>query len=332
MTEPKIFVGPMSKNVVDAVIALNQEFPIALIPSRRQVESDGGYVNNWTTLNFRNYVKSKNGDIQLCRDHAGPLQGQEMDDGYESLKSDCLCLDLIHLDPFKSVDTIFKAAEKTSQMLASCYKDNPSIEYEVGTEEAIFKYEPEDLDNFLSLIKQGTTPEEFAQIKYACVQSGTGLNLPDSKNTGTFDGERLKRFIEVTHKFGLLSKEHNGDFLTPNGGIKQRFVGCGLDAINIAPEFGQIETQIVMDYLMDNRPLGMSILKKICYDSKKWEKWSIGRTLNTRQLIMTAGHYVFSNKDFKTLISQFPDINIVIHNKLKERLYEIHRQTESSRV
>ena len=38
----------MSKNVVDLVIEFNGDF--GFIPSRRQVDYQGGYVNNWTTI------------------------------------------------------------------------------------------------------------------------------------------------------------------------------------------------------------------------------------------------------------------------------------------
>ena len=54
----------MSLNVVDSSIELADKYksPIMLIASRRQIDSDefgGGYVNNWTTKNFSNYVKKK---------------------------------------------------------------------------------------------------------------------------------------------------------------------------------------------------------------------------------------------------------------------------------
>ena len=44
--------GPMSLNVVDSILEYTQETgnPIGLIPSRRQVEWDGGYVNNTTSI------------------------------------------------------------------------------------------------------------------------------------------------------------------------------------------------------------------------------------------------------------------------------------------
>jgi hypothetical protein len=45
----------MSKNVVDATlefVAENPQFPTYFIPSRRQIEHNGGYVNNWSTADF----------------------------------------------------------------------------------------------------------------------------------------------------------------------------------------------------------------------------------------------------------------------------------------
>lgn len=54
-------VGPMSVNCVDAAIELANEHdvPLMLIASRRQIDSEdfgGGYVNNWTTEDFAQYV------------------------------------------------------------------------------------------------------------------------------------------------------------------------------------------------------------------------------------------------------------------------------------
>tara|TARA_B110000008_G_scaffold236841_1_gene242316 strand:+ start:158 stop:472 length:315 start_codon:yes stop_codon:yes gene_type:complete len=76
-------VGPMSKNCVDASIELADEYksPLMLIASRRQIDSEqfgGGYVENWTTKNFAEYVsnKDKNQNIILARDHGGPWQNE----------------------------------------------------------------------------------------------------------------------------------------------------------------------------------------------------------------------------------------------------------------
>ena len=50
----KICFGPMSKNIVDVIIEIanKNKKTITLIPSRRQIEYNGGYVNNWTTKYF----------------------------------------------------------------------------------------------------------------------------------------------------------------------------------------------------------------------------------------------------------------------------------------
>ena len=55
-------VGPMSQNVIDSAIELSDEYevPLILIASRRQIDSNfhgGGYVNNWSTEKFSDYVK-----------------------------------------------------------------------------------------------------------------------------------------------------------------------------------------------------------------------------------------------------------------------------------
>ena len=70
---PKLFIGPMSKEIVDAVI--DYPAPLGLIPSRRQVDHESGYVNRWVTETFCNYVRSKTDKVLLVRDHGGPNQG-----------------------------------------------------------------------------------------------------------------------------------------------------------------------------------------------------------------------------------------------------------------
>ena len=57
-------------------------------------------------------------------------------------------------------------------------------------------------------------------------------------NTGNFNKRRLKKFITVVKKYNLMSKEHNGDYLIDSFDVELRFQS-GLDAINIAPEFGK---------------------------------------------------------------------------------------------
>ena len=117
---PKLFIGPMSKNIVDVVIERcnDSDDKIGLIPSRRQIEHNGGYVNNWTTDEFVEYVRTRSSNVILQRDHAGPFQGKEEDDGLKSLSADAMaCFDLIHIDPWKKYTDLNSGIYATVELI-----------------------------------------------------------------------------------------------------------------------------------------------------------------------------------------------------------------------
>lgn len=319
----------MSKNIVDCVIKHGQKHSIGLIPSRRQVDFIGGYVNGWNTKKFSSYVKQKNTSILLCRDHGGEEQGQISDDGKESFEIDAQYLDLIHIDPFRVSGTIYQAAEKTADTIQRLFEINPNVMYEVGTEEAIFKYEPEHLNWMLDYLKNCLGIDQFNQIKYAVIQSGTRLDLATRTNTGNFNNTRLKKFIEVVKSFNLMSKEHNGDYLTDSFDVEVRFAS-GLDAINIAPEYGQIESEFYLEICKNDNSL-FEQLYKICYNSGKWKKWISNVEIITKeQLIMTCCHYVLSDCEFLQKIKiHFPDADNKIQKKISSSLKLLHEQTKN---
>ena len=99
----------MSKEIVDAVIDYPES--LGLIPSRRQVDHESGYVNGWVTETFCNYVRSKTNKVLLVRDHGGPNQGYKVDNGIESFLIDCQNFDMIHIDPFKRFKAIKDAVK-----------------------------------------------------------------------------------------------------------------------------------------------------------------------------------------------------------------------------
>jgi hypothetical protein len=329
MNFPKYYIGPMSKNVVDCVIKHSQKYTIGLIPSRRQVDFSGGYVNGWNSKTFSEYVKNKNSNIFLCRDHGGAKQGQLIDDGIESFENDAKYFDLIHIDPFRDSESIEQSAEKTRLMVVKMWNQNPHMIYEVGTEEAIFKYEPDELFWFLEFLKLSLTAEQFGQIKYAVVQSGTRLDLSTRTNIGNFNNNRLKNFIEVVKSFDLMSKEHNGDYLTESFDVETRFQS-GLDAINIAPEYGQIESEFYLDSCKQDSGL-FEILYQICYNSGKWKKWIVDiNRISKEQLIMTCCHYVLSDNEFIEKIKvHFPNADKKIQKRISSQLKLLHEQTKN---
>ena len=156
----------------------------------------------------------------------------------------------------------------------------------------------------------------FDNIKYAVVQSGVGLDLGKRVNTGNFDKYRLKEFIRVCKRWGKLSKEHNGDYLTSED-VKVRF-DAGLDSLNIAPEFGQLETLCYLEHMGDD----FEQFYQLCHKSKRWEKWVSKDFIphkNKEELIKICGHYILSDENFKRIKPNIDDdIKTRIKNKLKE--------------
>lgn len=316
----------MTKNVVDTILEYSNKSGniIGLIPSRRQIEFDGGYVNNWTTEEFSKYVKSISSSTIVKRDHSGPGQGQLDDDGYQSLSEDCKHLDLIHIDPWKKYPAFNLGLKETIRMIEYCYDLNPNIEYEVGTEEAIRRFEPYEVDELVSQLKSKLDSEVFAKIKYLVIQSGTSLK--GNTQTGAYDSQRLLDMIAVAKKHNLISKEHNGDYI-PMHIIHEKF-NLGLDSINIAPEFGLIETQTYLDQMQEDSEEFQNFWQ-ICYDSNKWVKWvdtSFDPIVNKKELIQICGHYVLSSPAFVAIKEKYPYIDITIKDNILNKLHQLYGQ------
>ena len=110
---------------------------------------------------------------------------------------------------------------------------------------------------------------------------------------------------EVCKFHNVLSKEHNGDYLDEEE-FKLRF-RIGLDALNIAPEFGTDETKILLSMFEE---AGDSKSKEdfynLCQESRKWEKW-IGKDFvadsedKKKELSICSGHYVFGSSKFSEI-------------------------------
>ena len=318
LTDIRFGIGPMSKNVVDACIDFaNRGRPLMLIPSRRQVEWDGGYTG-WTTHDFCAYVRERTNQILLTRDHAGPGQGDNPKDDMQSLFVDCAHFDAIHLDPWKIAPTFEEGAAITPLMIEYCHELNPGLLYEIGTEQAICPYEANELDAFITFLERNTSPEQFKQIRWAVIQSGTALH--GNENTGQHDPGRLADMLRVCEKWGLLAKVHNGDYL-PHEQMAD-LLGFGVDCVNIAPEMGQIESRAYLE-AVDQKTL--DIFYKIVYDSGRWTKWlTPEQAADPMVLINAAGHYVLNHPDFVTHIKNRYPIDETIKANVIRRLEELH--------
>lgn len=310
MNLPKLFVGPMSKEIVDIVIDYSKNTSLGLIPSRRQVEFNGGYVNNWTTEAFSSYVRNRSKNVILFRDHGGPGQGSEQDDGMDSLNCDIENnFDFLHIDPWKQCVSFDDGIDQTINLIKKCYQKNKNIYYEVGTEESIFPYTHDQLNHLLNRLKSELSDEMFNQIKIAVIQSG--VKISGTKNIGNFNPTRLEKMINVVRKFNISTKEHNGDYLTREQ-IKRRF-DIGLDCINIAPEFGVTQTNL----LIENTDINFENAYSTCLSEGKYKKWIPEDVKEPTKLmiVQVSGHYCFTKYPFEKYHDH-------IKGRLKKLLFE----------
>jgi hypothetical protein len=319
----RFYIGPMSKNVVDTVIEFAEKNSIlmTLIPSRCQIEYDGGYVNNWTTKTFTEYIHSKSTKILLKRDHGGPGQGTYDDDGFESLKHDCVYFDLIHIDPWKKYPKFEDGLQWTINMITYCYNLNNTLRYEIATEEGIRKFEVDELEKLILSLQERLSPEIYNQIAYIVIQCGTRLS--EKNNIGTFDKDKLVSMIALANKYNLIAKEHNGDWVSYES-IHEK-TKCGLNNINIAPEFGEIESRIILDNIRDNIDY-FNTFFKVCLDSEKWVKWvsnDFDPYKNKEKLILICGHYVLSHPSIINIKLTIPNIDEKIKKAISDKLQEL---------
>jgi len=330
-------VGPMSKNCVDASIELADEYklPMMLIASRRQIDSEqfgGGYVENWTTQQFSEYVLSKdiNKNIILARDHGGPWQNEleknqklSLNDAMKSAKDSYRAdidagFHLLHIDP--SVDihikpSINQVLERVYELYEFCWsyakEKKQDIIFEIGTEEQSGSNNTKDeVEYTLECMRKFCNENN---IPYPSFQTGT--RVMEMSNVGSFDSPirianelppeiQIPQMIEICNKYGIFMKEHNTDYLSTDSLTWQPKLG--IHAANIAPEFGVAETKAFVELLeKNNENTLLEEFLTIAYDSRKWEKWMLKDSAATyRDKAVIAGHYVFSSDQFIELKNQ----------------------------
>jgi len=326
-------VGPMSLNCTDAAIDLaNQyEIPLMLIASRRQIDSEefgGGYVNNWTTEKFSEYVidRDKKGKILLARDHGGPWQNEQekdqelslrraMDSAKLSYKADIDArFQIIHIDP--SVDifskpTVDDVIDRVFELYEYCwnYAQQQGLEvvFEVGTEEQTGSTNTQkELDYLLNKMFIFCNKNRLPKPTFVVVQTGT--RVMEVRNIGSFDSPirvekeipaeiQVPKMVEICKKYGVLLKQHNTDYLSDEA-LKWH-PRLGIHSANVAPEFGVAETRALISVLeMNNLQKYADDFLQLAYNSKKWKKWMMPDSKATdRDRAIISGHYIFSTEE-----------------------------------
>ena len=354
-------VGPMSKNCVDATIELADQYktPLMLIASRRQIDSEqfgGGYVENWSTKKFADYVRSKdiNQNIILARDHGGPWQNEleksqnmNLKDAMQSAKDSYRAdidagFHMLHIDPsvdIHSQPNADQVLERVYELYDFCWsyaqQKDQDIIFEIGTEEQSGGNNSKDeleytLENMRKFCKNNKIPFP----SFIVIQAGT--RVMETKNIGSFDSPirvenelppeiQIPQMIDICNKYGILMKEHNTDYLSTDS-LKWQ-PRLGIHAANIAPEFGVAETRAFIDMLKEGGHTDLlDEFLKISYESMKWKKWMLKNTdANDTDRAIIAGHYVFSSNEFIKLkakaLKKINNLEGFLKKKVKESIF-----------
>jgi tagatose-1,6-bisphosphate aldolase non-catalytic subunit AgaZ/GatZ len=354
-------VGPMSKNCVDATIELAEQYktPLMLIASRRQIDSEqfgGGYVENWTTKQFADYVIEKdiNKNIILARDHGGPWQNEleksqnmNLKDAMQSAKDSYRAdidarFNMLHIDP--SVDiysqpNIDQVLERVYELYDFCWSyaqhKKQDIIFEIGTEEQSGgSNSQEELEYTLENMRKFCKINKMPFPSFIVIQAGT--RVMETKNIGSFDSPirvanelppeiQIPQMINICNKYGIFMKEHNTDYLSTDSLRWQPRLG--IHAANIAPEFGVAETKAFIEILREGGHADLlDDFLKISYNSMKWKKWMLKDTeANDTDRAIIAGHYIFSSNEFIELkekaSSKINNLDNFLKSRVKESIY-----------
>jgi len=354
-------VGPMSKNCVDATIELAEQYktPLMLIASRRQIDSEqfgGGYVENWTTEQFADYVIEKdiNKNIILARDHGGPWQNEleksqnmNLKDAMQSAKDSYQAdidagFHMLHIDPsvyIHSQPDTDQILERVYELYDFCWsyaqQKNQDIIFEIGTEEQSgSNNSKEELEYTLESMKNFCNANKMTFPSFVVIQAGT--RVMETKNIGSFESPvrienelppeiQIPQMIDICNKYGIFMKEHNTDYLSTESLRWQPRLG--IHAANVAPEFGVAETKAFVNALEERGHTDLlNDFFQISYDSMKWKKWMLKNTnASDMDRAIIAGHYVFSSDEFIKLKVEASDridnLNHILKNKVKESIY-----------
>ena len=354
-------VGPMSKNCVDATIELADQYktPLMLIASRRQIDSEqfgGGYVENWSTKKFADYVRSKdiNQNIILARDHGGPWQNEleksqnmNLKDAMQSAKDSYRAdidagFHMLHIDPsvdIHSQPNADQVLERVYELYDFCWsyaqQKDQDIIFEIGTEEQSgSNNSKEELEYTLENMRKFCKNNKIPFPSFIVIQAGT--RVMETKNIGSFDSPirvenelppeiQIPQMIDICSKYGIFMKEHNTDYLSTDS-LKWQ-PRLGIHAANIAPEFGVAETRAFIDMLKEGGHTDLlDEFLKISYESMKWKKWMLKNTdANDTDRAIIAGHYVFSSNEFIKLkakaLKKIDNLEGFLKKKVKESIF-----------
>jgi len=246
----KLCVGACSRVIIEEAARL--QVP-QIIASRRQVDVGGGYtgLDQYGLVDLVNTLSG--GQTKVVRDHGGPLQGGHDDDGIASLKTDVDAnFDYIHIDVcLLPKEEQLDALENLVRIFDEV--GNPFIE--VGDEHAPQAWN----DTLIGSVIDALT------LRTAVISVGT--YIWEDRQSLTQSAPMPPRHVAAVAKFyrkaRVATKAHNMDWLETRNDYEP-----ALDYCNIAPEFGAVEIDAILDQLQEPEQL-----LQWAYETGAWRRW-----------------------------------------------------------
>lgn len=251
---PRVFVSPMSIEIVNAVLEYRNvsKNDVGFVATQNQVcdRFSSGYLHPLVNLAMmKNYCDAVSPGVWICSDH-----GEAVYTHY----------DISHYDSDKEIPNMSGWLGK--------------IKVEIGTEPARRKIDPDGLD---LLIKDATG--KGYNVVFAVVQTDTKLfNMKNEAEK--FNKKYYRRYVDMCKQNGARPKEHNCDYLNSDQ-LWDRFSN-GLYAMNIGPEL--INKQNLY-YANELKTTGRykTVVDILKYGSDHWKRW----TDKDEMIVATSLHY-----------------------------------------
>ena len=326
MSTYKLFIGPQTNNILDAILKYNNSFPnrLGIIISRDQVENKkygDAYLFN-SKKKFINYVRTNNKKIQICRDHGGLFKNNsEKKLSYKrayinSLDSICedsdLLFNIIHLDP----ENFKNRYDESNHFLNNIIKANNKILIEFGEEKKMLNLNKKKYLNDLYFFAKFEKNKKF-KLSY------TKSYIRNGKNYIQFDKKDYEFITNETNKYGLKIKDHNCDFLSKSN-LKKK-IELGIENFNIAPEFSYIENDFLFKICKKYKYINeFNLFANLVLKKNKWKRWT-NISSNKHLKYCLSAHYFYKTKEYLNLIKKI-NININYNALAVDRLINLINQ------
>lgn len=311
----KLALGPMSSEAIEATYKYSEEnnVQLMLISSKSQIDWNGGYVNNWNTQQYSEYLdqmdkKYPMSDVLICRDHCGT--GFNNNVRFDNLKKDLVDViktveydlaygfDLIHVDMCHLKTNHSGKLKWTVKILDLIKKIKPTTLLELGTDE--------NLGNAaVDLIQLERDIKFFSEWKPVFYVAQTGSLIKEINQVGTFEPTVVGKTADLLHRNEFKLKEHNADYLSVNDLNLRKGI---VDAVNIAPMLGVLQTNFILHKSMQYGFDTTAFLDR-SYASGRWKKWLYKNEMSNKYLCaLAAGHYNFTSDEYRRLFDKINEI------------------------